>query len=166
MTTRTGVRRKTRWLDTLVDFSLASGVQGIDSLLDVIAVNEESGLTVIRTLVQLTAIGDSDPTEGGVQRVTVAGAIITADAFTAGAVPDLSDINDEPVNGWMWMLTTGVPQILNLDVHPRDLMGDFRSQRKLTNDTELYISALSDNVSGDSFTVAVVGRIRTLVKLP
>ncbi len=103
----------------------------------------------------------------GVQQIILGGAIITGDAFVAGATPEISDPADEPINGWMWKLSGAVAaQPTEEETRVTRFIGDFRSQRKLTSDTELYLAGVNLAITGTAFTVQLAGIIRVLVKLP
>jgi len=171
MTQRRGSspKRGTRWIDTNLTGTITSGGVTNLSLLGGLGLDDIPGLTVVRTLITLTVHAAAAAIGFGSQLIFVGTGIATGDAFSAAALPDLINVSEEPVRGWVFK-TTGV-----VGVNPTEeefgfiyrLEGDFRSMRKLDLDTEYFIQIHNAALAGPSaFTVQFGGLVRVLVKLP
>ena len=104
------------------------------------------------------------PTAHGAQTVMIGAGVITGDAFAAAAFPDIETDTDYPVNGYIFKMS-GVAQ--NENDRPAHLIfeGDFRSQRKLGENTEVYMQIQNTASVGTAFALQARRFIRMLVKL-
>ena len=162
-----GVKRGTSWYDTNVNVQAASGSASTALALlpaDVLA-RDIPGLTIVRTLVDLSIHPAVPFSSFGGQRLIIGAGIVTADAFLAGALPDLNAPSEEPIRGWMFKNNRFSFQSEN-SFQFGDLFLDIHSQRKLDLDTEVYFQVFNEALTGASFAAEVSGLIRLLVKLP
>ena len=161
------VKRGTQWFDTNVNLQATDGVQSTPLTLLPADVNARDvpGLTIIRTLVDLSIHPVVPVSVFGGQRVLLGAGIVTADAFLANALPDLNAPSDEPIRGWMFKNARHSFQSEN-SFQFATMHADIHSQRKLDLDTEVFFTIFNQAVTGTSFTVEVNGLIRLLVKLP
>ena len=91
--------------------------------------------------------------------------VVTGDALSANALPDLEITTDFPIRGWMWKEMVSV--FAELDFFQTAVIkGDFHSQRKLDERTEVFCSLRNEAVVGNAVSVIVLTLIRMLVKLP
>ena len=94
---RRGPRRKVEWVDTEIDFTTASG--GVETqALDVgIPTDERKGMTLLRTLIDITMIAIT----AGTGSVVGAGIyMISREALTALALFEPDQADDDA--GWVW----------------------------------------------------------------
>ena len=165
---RGGARRSTRWVDQIITTTRVTGgvTGGIDLLSDV-SVEVRPGLTIVRTLVDITALPTQAPASFGTNLCLVAGGVISEDAFGAVALPDLNDDEDYPLTGW----TFKVPLVLGSNPTEEEfgltarIQGDFRSMRKLGIDSVYTLFTNNIVLDGVGVTVRFAGLVRTLVKL-
>ena len=165
MTQRRGPRRSTRWIDTLVSEAVPNNAVDNQTLLGALGSDDIPGLTIIRTLVRLTIVPETDPNVLSSMRVIVGAGIITGDAFAAGALPDVNIDTDYPINGWMFKEVAVLQSSPGIE-RPSEIVGDYRSQRKLSAQTECFLSIRNDTVVGSAQTIRIIGLVRMLVKLP
>ena len=157
--------RQTDWVDTLVGFNLATGTQDntrIDGGSTQVVLR---GVTIIRTILNLSVISLSIAGAYGVQAMNFGIGISSREAFNAGVFPDPEIATDKPSRGWLWrhhLLAsqngTGTP-IVSV-VH-----ADIRGARKI-EDGIVYLIVANTPVIGTTFTASVQGIVRQLVKLP
>ena len=124
------------------------------------------GLTVIRTLVRIDIMPGAPPIAYGGQIVLAGAGVITGDAFAAGAVPDLLTDTDYPVNGWMFKIKASITNDTGGLIIAEHMEGDFRSQRKLDEQTEVFMSVENAPAAGTAFNVRIHTMVRMLVKIP
>jgi len=132
-----------------------------------VADTEKRGCTLVRTVVGLCLRAASPGVVSGQQRVTIGIALVSDDAFSASAVPDVEDAADFPVQGWLWRevrlvydetLATGI-------INPVEVRLDLRAARKLDRSSMVLLMS-NENLEGTGFDVRVLGLIRSLYKLP
>jgi len=158
--------RMTDWLDTVINFSVATGAVATPlSLITGLAPSAMRGTTLIRTLVRLSLNSSEIAESYGVQTVNLAIGIASQEAFAAGVVPDPRISTDKPPRGWVYRTNRGVSQngIGTTAVFPVE--ADIRGARKIENG-EVYLVVDNDAVIGNSFTIDVTGLVRLLIKLP
>ncbi len=166
MTTRgRAVTRKTRWIDTNISDSLETVTVSTPlSLFAGLGFDDLPGMTVIRQIITLNFV-PAPGTAVGAQRMFWGIGIVTGDAFSADALPDLGTQNEEPVRGW---LAKGQGVVVRntgwTSIHT--VQQDSRSMRKIDADVELYFQWTNLGMQLTAFDVELQGLIRTLVKLP
>ncbi len=165
-----GARRRTNWIDqTVIQTVVAGGTtQEIDLLSDA-SPSELEGLTVVRTLIDLTVTPAAAPGAFVIQLPMIAGAIINDEADAAGALPDLLNDTDYPNRGYVFKMTAGVVGANPTEEefgHVARFTADIRAMRKLETSTRYLLLLANLNVTGTAITVQFAGLIRTLVKLP
>ena len=171
MSTRGGAtRRATRWHDTIIVQSVATGATEELTLIAGIPDDEGQtvGLTLIRTIVSLTFLPSAAVAGFGQQLMTLGIGVVQQDAFIGTALPDLGVTFEEPHGGWVFKeagVVGAQPGEEELSAGWR-LHGDYRSMRKLGGDAEVYLQLQNTAVVGTAFTVQVAGLIRCLYKLP
>ncbi len=164
-----GVKRGTSWFDTNVNVQASSGSSSSAIPLlpaDVLA-RDIPGLTIVRTLVDLSihpAIPADEIT--GSQSVLIGAGMVTADAFIAGALPDLASPSEEPVRGWLFKNNRWTYQSSGDITYATFLHLDIHAQRRLDLDTEVFFQMTNTAMTGTAYVVEVVGLIRMLFKLP
>ena len=158
--------RRTRWSDRFIDDVIASNGQANANLLPALDIDERDGITVARLIIHLTAL--PSPVSGviGVQTIDYGIGLVSADALTAGIVPDPQTQTDRPSGGWLWRDRVG---IVDDTVHVAPVSGvsiaDLRAKRRVSSG-ELILTMDNLPASGTVFSVRVVGIVRTLILLP
>jgi len=145
----------------------AGSTQEIDLLDSVTTPDELEGLTIVRTLIDLTVHPAAEVSAFVVQLPMIAGAIITDEADAAGALPDLLSDADYPARGYVFKMTAGVVAARPVEeklVQFAHFQADIRAQRKLERNTRYLLLLANLNVVGTAVTVQFSGLIRTLVK--
>ncbi len=158
-----GPRRKTTWEDTIFADSIASGAQADASLLDNI-LTVDQGLTLVRTIIDLTIVPSASPTGFGAQAVDFAIGLTSQEAFAAGVLPDPNAEAEQPVTPWVYRTRVGIVQDLDVP-RPVRIQADIRGQR-LIHGGELFWIIDNNILLGTAFSIHVAGLIRTLFKLP
>ena len=157
--------RGTRWIDTVRTDNVASGGVASFTLLGSLGADDIPGLTIVRSLVSHFCAPTASPTAYGQNRLMSGAGIITGDAFAASAFPELGTSTDYPMRGWMWKQQTEV--LMDVDyMLTAHISGDFRSQRKLDEQTECFCLLANFAVFGSATSISVITLIRLLVKLP
>jgi len=163
-----GAKRGTSWYDTNIQVQIAAGgatSNPIALLPADVLVRDVPGLTVTRTLVNLSIHPVVPVSVFGGQQVRIGMGIVTQDAFLAGALPELGAVSEEPVRGWMFKNESFSFQSENsFQFDSLDL--DIKAQRILDLDTEVFLVIQNVDLTGTAFSVEVTGLIRMLVKLP
>ena len=164
---RGGPRRGTRWFDDTITTTQITGgaTTGIQLLVDADP-EDYPGMTVVRTLVDLRVVHIASPAGFGTNMVFGAGAILSEEAAAASALPDLNDDADYPLRGYMYKISTVLGGHPGEFAHAEHLMGDFRSQRKMEQESRAFFLFNNTLLNGVGVTVKIGGLIRTLVKLP
>ena len=164
-----GTRRQPRWLDTLPDESVANNTQQQDSLLEGLTTPDTRGLTIMRMLVHLR-VGPITPSAViGTQKVDVGVALVSADAFSAAALPDPQVAGDRPVMGWLWRdqfqvvdeQAAGFARTAGF----QEVRLDLRGRRRIIGTSELVLIMNNSNIEGTAFSIRVSGIIRCLALL-
>jgi len=159
--------RKTQWVDSLFDFTIANGGQDVRSLLSTLIGNDTQGMTLVRTIIELGLGPISWTGAFGTQALDMGIGMSAQEAFLAGTLPDPSTATEFPQNGWVVRTRKALvnPGSVSAGLVQQHIQMDIRSQRKI-DDGELYM--IMDNFPGlgTAFSVQVTGIIRTLYKLP
>ena len=157
--------RPTDWMDTRVNYSIASNTTGVAQGLSVQLVAADSArATVIRTIVRLFVQSESVAGAWGTQLVEFGIGIASQEAFSALVLPDPNVNTDKPARGWLWRTARMASQngIGSEVIH--EVAADIRGARKIENG-ELYLASTNEAVLGTAFTVRIIGLIRTLIKI-
>ncbi len=156
--------RQTDWFDTSVGLGVATGAQGLQTLMAAVEPIAMRGLTVIRTIVTLGLFSTTVAGAWGVQRASIGIGVGSQDAFTAGVVPDPNTPVDKPPRGWLYKTTrmveqngSGAPVVMTVEA-------DLRGARKVEHGI-LYLVVDNETVVGTTFTLQVHGLVRCLFKL-
>ena len=156
--------RPTDWIDTLLDFNVATGTGAFRSLMTGVAPVNMRGMTLIRTIIKLNMYSNTTAGAWGVQRADIGIGVADQDAFAATALPDPNVSTDKPARGWVYRTQELISQN---GVGTRivfDVQADIRAARKVENG-ELYIGVFNTAETGTTFAINVFGLIRTLYKL-
>ncbi len=161
-------RRKPVWIDTFVSGALANGAQLDIDLLTALGANDIPGLTLTRTIVDLSFLSASPGGSNGTQRVDVGIGIHQIEAAAANVFADPQSALDFPTRGWVFRKhTVVVDSVDSHDHEARTMEFDLASRRVLhTVDSGLNLIIDSLTFGGDAFTVDVQGWIRSLFLLP
>jgi len=158
--------RQTRWVDTLLATTVASGAQGNIPLLGELTTRHRS--TITRLILCYRVYPAVPRVVSGIQHVDVGIGVIQQEAATANIVPDPVAEGDFPSMGWLYRCrhsvfdeASGAVIELNMEV-----MRDLKSQRVLGQDADLRFITDNTALQGSSFSIRVSGIVRTLVKLP
>jgi len=163
----TAPRRGTAWDDQMLDVLLTNGSQEEFQLLPAVTDPQKRGYTLVRMLFNMTFTAAVPGAVSGQMHTDIGIALVSADAFVAGAVPDPSTDSDFPVSGWLFRhrcliwdetLATGI-----VPIHM--VKEDLRAMRKLDR-SFLTLILETSGVEGTTFTVRAHGLIRSLYKLP
>ena len=87
-TRRRAARRRSVWLDTLVDTNVADSGADIVDLMGSWDRDDARGLTLARTILELSLIASTAGAADGKQVVDLAIGVVSREAFAAGVVPD------------------------------------------------------------------------------
>ncbi len=160
-------RRRTAWDDQLLNVELTSGSQEEFQLLPAVTDPQKRGYTLVRMLFNLVMAPSTPGAVSGQMATDIGIALVSADAFTAGAVPDPSTDADFPVSGWLFRHRTLIRDetLASGIVEFTRVKEDLRAMRKLDRSFVTLILETS-GVEGTTFTVRAHGLIRTLYKLP
>ena len=153
-----GPRRALEWYDRFISQSNASNVQSLVDLSLGIATDEKKGMTVVRIIIDMLIIPQSINV---LATTNLAIHMASADAFSALAVADADDQDEQP--GWLWRTrrSTALSNITNLSSPAALIKEDLRAQRKFAGEDQLLILQI-DNEAGS--TVLTRGIIRVLCK--
>ena len=158
-------RRATDWIDTLVGFTVATGVQSNVSLMTGVAPVNVWRQTLIRTIVELSVYSSSVAGVWGTQLVNAGIGIASQEAFAAGVLADPNVANDQPSRGWIYRTGFVVGQNATGGNIVHNVRADIRAARKL-DDGECYLVVNNGTDLGTAFTILVRGIIRQLWLLP
>ncbi len=156
--------RPTDWVDTVLNTSVASGSQGVQSIMTGLTPADLRGCTLIRTLISLQAHSTAVAGAWGIQQLHVGIGIGSQDAVALSAVPDPAISSEKPARGWIYRTTKGVTQNGVGTRIMTEWTADVRGARKVENG-EIYIVFDNTVVRGTAFTVGLAGLIRLLIKL-
>jgi len=158
------VARKTFWHDRLFSISVSTGAQSVTDLLTSLSQDETRGITIARTVIRLAMVSPTAVSDGS-QALDIGLAMVSSDAFGAGAVPDPNVETDIPVNGWVFRTRVYVPGNANGPTDPTPVREDIRAMRKLSG--AIYTLVANNTAQdGTAFSVRMIGIVRTLVLLP
>ena len=158
--------RQTRWIDTVVGLTGASGANAAVSLLTGVGPVDTRGVTIIRSIMRLTVVSTTVAGVWGGQNVHLGIGIAAQAAFAVGitALPT-PEGTEQPSRGWVWRdhvfpTQNGVGTMIGFEVR-----ADIRGARKI-EDGEVYLVMSNVAGVGTPFTATVTGLVRLLVKLP
>ena len=157
---RGGPRRQTEWYDTDVNVSVPISGQATVQLDVNLVSDEKKGATITRVLVSLIVFPSAVNLSS---RVHMGIVLIEQDAVSAGAFPDVDQMDDQP--GWMWRHMMSV-RTENVSVRRsyQLVQADIRAQRKYIG--EDYQLRLIIDENGGVVEGNCDGLIRVLVKKP
>ena len=157
--------RRTIWIDTLVDITMANSTQVVQSLVGTANVIEHTQWTLIRTLICMDIFVEPTGTVDGIQGYDIGIGVASQEAFNAGVVPDPNVAADAPARGWVYRCRRSVQNVEGaiepIFIH---LQEDIRTMRKMDSG-ELYVVHNNTNLRGSAFDIGVIGIIRCLYKL-
>ena len=155
--------RTSFWEDTLINFQIASGAQGITNLLVNLNRDERRGLTVIRTLVRLDLLPATPDAAFGEQALCMGIGVSSEEAFSAAALPDPNVAGDRPARGWIFRDVYVVKDHTAEDGSSpiRRVEMDLKSKRKVDSG-QLFFAFNNDPIRGTVFDVRVHGLVRML----
>ena len=145
------------WFDTLINETTGTAEQDSQSLTSGIADDEKKGMTLVRTIIDLTCLLSAAGT-GGV--ISMGLYLIQADALAALALPDV-DISSE--KGWIWRTTRVISStnVNDISMNSRFIY-DLKGNRKLpSEDHDIIFVMDAGTLSAD---VNTDGLIRLLFK--
>ena len=158
--------RRTRWIDTLMSHNVVAGTEVIQSLLGAASSADTQGWTVGRMIGDLYLFSATVAGAWGAHRLDLGAGTFPQEGFAAGVVADPSESTDEPRGGWMFRTRCVVGQNgAGGGFALARCQFDMRAMRKLDGD-EFALVLETVLEAGTTFTVRVVGIIRTLVLLP
>ncbi len=159
---RSGSRRKPFWIDTLVSDGTASGTQDTQDLMATPSQFDKHGLTLVRTILDISVFPEVLFTVVGTQSASFGLALIEQDAFAGLALPDLNFADDTPGRGWIYRTRVTVADHTTAGAisptHHR-IFADVRGKR-IIGDMELIAIFNNDPTLGTAFTVRFNGAIR------
>ena len=156
--------RPTDWVDTTVNLEISTGNQSVTSLITGLSPSDMWGVTVIRTIIMLSAFSNTVAGAFGCQQLDLGIGIASQEAFAAGVLPDPNISTDKPPRGWMWRVEKVVSQNGAGAPIVTELEADIRGARKVENG-EVYLIGFNTALLGTTFQVNVRGLIRQLYKL-
>ena len=162
-------RRRRRWADKLFNLTVGAGAQVEIDLSTEFTANETAGLTVVRMIMCYTLRPSNPGAVSGNQHLDIGVGMFEAEAFAAGVLPDVDAEADYPRGGWLYRCRHNVQDELDATgvVTYYEHNKDIRSQRKLGGpDTALGIIFDSSTGEGTTFSIQVVGIVRSLFLLP
>ena len=155
-----GPKRQAVWFDTIVDFTLAGNGTTLVSLDSNIIQAVKKGLTVVRTIIDLTVQPQGTGTGG---TLSAGIAMYHGDAVAAGATPDPEDPNEQGGYLWRWAGSAYV-SVLNDRSQATKLVYDIKAKRKFPSEDHELIFIFNQDVG--AFTHNVDGLIRVLCLKP
>ena len=157
--------RRARWIDTLIQETIASGAQGTEELFQNAAAVDTQGWTITRTIGDLwlmtTTIGGAQ----GAERLDLGLGLISEEAVNAGVFPDPNQESDRPGRGWVYRTRCVTTQSASDAMPLTHCVFDIRAQRKVEH-TDYFLIMNTNPILGTAFSTSVQGIIRTLVLLP
>ena len=157
--------RKTVWVDDLLGVDIASGTQGLLTLLTGVDAAQMIGWMVTRIIAEIGLYSATVAGAYGVQLARLAIGAGESEAVAAGIVPDPSAPDDYPRGGWLWRTSCAVSQNGTGHEIVHRCIFDIKSQRKMGGST-LYLVVDNSVNLGTSFTLKVNCIVRTLMRLP
>jgi len=159
--------RQTDWDDTLVSLDIPSGGQKSQALTvsTQADIHSSRGMTVVRTILELSLMSQSVAGAWGTQTVDLAIGIASLEAFAAEVLPDPNVQTEKPPRGWMWRHRTVLSQNGTGTPITVDISRDIHGMRVVQNGV-VYLIVNTMPIDGTAFSSRVVGLIRLLVKLP
>ena len=152
-------KRPFEWFDKDQQLqTVTAGVSVLREILDQMSDNDRVGATITRIIgtIQLRPL-----LANAEAHIFMGIALVNADAFSGGVVPDPEDAADQP--GWLWKSYRNVMHdAINVHTPVGLVTFDIRSQRKLGREQRLLI--ILHNLSTSSTNVNLDYCTRTLVK--
>ena len=164
MTTR---RRRTNWIDKLLDEQITVGSQANIDLLDQVPADYSvRNATVVRMIFDYSISPLIPGQTEAVNHVELGAGVVSQESFLAGVVPDPNTSLDFPLGGWMYRTRHRVQDALVPLSEPiSGVFRDIRAQRKL-GAGKLFLAVNNTTDVGPTFTVVVLGIVRTLILEP
>ena len=156
---------KRLWIDTVTDFSIASGAAANISLMTGVSSTQTrfDQMTLVRTIIGCELAYTVHDFGEGSQVVFLGIGMTSQEAFAAGSFSDPDVNTDFPVRGWVWRagyrifgFAADQPAVF---IRRIDL--DLRSQRKLENG-EMFLATKNNAHEGATGAVDITGMIRQL----
>ena len=97
---RVGQRRRTAWDDLVLGTNLDSASTNSFLLMGNVADPEKRGCTVVRIIVHMWYVAATPGTTNSLTSIDVGIALVSDDAFSANALPEIGVADDFPVGGW------------------------------------------------------------------
>ena len=154
--------RNRAWIDSRVIILLTATQVSIDLL----GSPKSDTITQVRSIGRLFfAPNLPDAVVTGNQFIDMGIGVVTADALTAGAVPDPAVAGDSPARGWVYRSTVGMHHnnssgTLQGYLYPI-VTWDVVGQRKVDKG-KLILTMDKGVLSGTAFNLDVIGLVRTL----
>ncbi len=153
------------WVDTNVNFAVASGGSGEISLMTGVSATDTrlAQMTLLRTIIGLD-VGHSVHDSGeGSQRVALGIGVASQEAFAAATLPDPEVATDFPTRGWVWRAEYRIFGFAadQPTIFTRRIDLDIRAMRKLENG-EAFMNARNQPEEGATGSVKILGYIRQL----
>ena len=161
-----GPRRQTTWFDSSWNFDIAVGGNATDELTPV-GENLE-GFTAARLILSFTLLPSVPSGATGEMLVTYGIAMVSQDAFDAGAasLPDPISSTSFPVDGWLIRENrVVVDRTASEEIRPTYVTYDLRAQRKLENSLMAFIWKVT-TIRGSTFNLRTLGWSRLLCLRP
>jgi len=158
----------TLWVDSLLDFDIASGGQGVANLAGTITFNEQrmGGMTLMRTIVGIDLAYTVHDSGEGSQMVDLGIAFASREAAQAAVLPDPSTVTDFPPRGWVFRYRCRLFGFAadQPAVFTRRVDRDIRARRKMDNG-EAVIIIDNTAIEGVATAIRITGLIRMLYLL-
>ena len=161
-------KRKTVWLDTFVSVGLSSGGQADLDLLTGLGANDIPGLTLTRTIIDLSFLAQTPGAAAGRMRVDFGIGVTQSEATAANVLPDPQSALDFPTRGWVVRKHKIVTDSIDsFDADALTVEMDLSGRRALhTTDTDLTLIIQNSALLGTTFSVQVQGWVRSLLLMP
>ena len=160
--------RRRQWIDTIMTHTVVPGNTSLTVVLtEGIPDNDVKGMTLVRTLIQLSLIPADLLDDTGVQRLAIgiglAGQEAIATSGTAVAFPGVED--EFPSSGWLYRTMHAVLADATPGFSTPVIDKDIRAQRKIMYGAP-FIRFTNLDEQGTPFSVSIIGIIRCLYLLP
>ena len=151
--------RQTQWLDSLLELTLAGNSISVLDLTANLAVQEQKGTTIVRTILDLTLSSNAADVSNLIDMGIV---LADAGAVLAGHLAQPEVQNDQP--SWVWRARkhVRVANVSNSNQYATVSM-DTKSKRKFVGNERDYLF-VANNTGTEAVTVR--GLIRVLIQKP
>ncbi len=159
-------RRETRWVDQLLNISIASGASTVASLTGELGPDALSGMTLIRSIFCYTVSPAAHTLVSGSMGIDIGLGMTQDEALAAAALPDVDTQSDYPNRGWIYRCRHIVYDSINGEGGPGNVpmtqRADVRSQRKMGQDEDIFLALVNTSLEGTGFNVRFHGIILML----